>query len=82
MESASDIFKDSLIGVILTGMGSDGAIALKYAKDNGAYTLSESEETAIIYGMPRVAYEKGGSMEVLKHYLIPNRILELLKYKI
>lgn len=81
IESASDIYKDGLIAVILTGMGSDGAIALKYARDNGAYTLSEAESTAIIYGMPRVAFEKGGSMEVLKHYLIPNRILELINYK-
>lgn len=80
IESASDIYKDNMIAVILTGMGSDGAIALKYARDNGAYTLSEDESTAIIYGMPKVAVEKGGSMEVLKHYLIPNRILELIKY--
>lgn len=81
IESASDVFKDNMIAVILTGMGSDGAIALKYARDNGAYTLSEDESTAIIYGMPKVAVEKGGSMEVLKHYLIPNRILELINYK-
>ena len=81
IESASDLYKDEMIAVILTGMGSDGAIALKYARDHGAYTLSEAESTSIIYGMPKVAFEKGGSMEVLKHYLIPGRILELLKYK-
>ena len=81
IESASDIYKEQMIGVILTGMGSDGAIALKYARDNGAYTFSEAESTSIIYGMPKVAFEKGGSMEVLKHYLIPGRILEIINYK-
>ena len=81
IESASDIYKDQVIGVILTGMGSDGAIALKYARDNGAYTFTEAESTSIIYGMPKVAFQKGGAIEVLKHYLIPNRILELINYK-
>lgn len=81
IESASDLYKDEMIAVILTGMGSDGAIALKYARENGAYTLSEAESTSVIYGMPKAAFNNGGSMEVLKHYLIPGRILELLKYK-
>lgn len=81
MESATDIYGDKMVGVILTGMGSDGALALKYARDKGVHTLSESKETSVIYGMPRAAYENGGSMEVLKHYLIPNRILEIINYK-
>lgn len=79
IESASDMYGDRLIAAIFTGMGSDGALALKYARDNGAYTLSEAEETSKVYGMPKAAYEKGGSMEVLKHYLIPGRILDLTK---
>lgn len=81
MESAVDIYGDKMVAAILTGMGSDGALALKYARDKGAHTLSESKETCVIYGMPRAAYENGGSMEVLKHYLIPNRILEIINYK-
>lgn len=80
MESASDVFGDKLVSTILTGMGSDGALALKYSRDNGAQTLSESQETCVVYGMPKVAFEKGGSMQVLKHYLIPNRILEIIGY--
>lgn len=81
MESAADVFGDKLVATILTGMGCDGAVALKYARDKGAHTLSESQETCVVYGMPKAAYEKGGSMEVLKHYLIPNRILEIIGYK-
>lgn len=80
LESATEVFGDKLVAAILTGMGTDGAIALKYARDNGAHTLSQDESTSIIYGMPKAAFEQGGSMEVLKHYLIPNRMLEIIKY--
>ncbi|MDD5051283.1 MAG: chemotaxis response regulator protein-glutamate methylesterase [Sulfuricurvum sp.] len=46
-------------GFILTGMGSDGALGLKMMKDAGAHTYGESEVSAIVYGMPRVAKEMG-----------------------
>jgi chemotaxis response regulator CheB len=44
-----------VVGVILTGMGDDGAAGLRALRDVGARTLAESEETAVIYGMPRAA---------------------------
>lgn len=80
LESATEVFGDKLVASIFTGMGTDGAIALKYARENGAHTLSQDESTSIIYGMPKAAFQQGGSMEVLKHYLIPNRMLEIIKY--
>lgn len=46
-------------GYILTGMGSDGAQGLKLMRDAGAHTYGESEKTAIVYGMPRIANEIG-----------------------
>ena len=48
------------IGVILTGMGKDGAIGLKEMRDAGAFTIGQDEATSLVYGMPRVAFEKGG----------------------
>lgn len=46
-------------GYILTGMGSDGAQGLKLMRDAGAHTFGESEATAVVYGMPRIAKELG-----------------------
>jgi two-component system chemotaxis response regulator CheB len=47
------------VGVILTGMGNDGAAGLLAMRQNGARTIGQDEETSIVYGMPRVAYEIG-----------------------
>lgn len=48
------------VGVILTGMGSDGAIGLKTMRDAGARTLGQSRDSCVVYGMPRAAFELGG----------------------
>jgi two-component system chemotaxis response regulator CheB len=53
MDSAIDVFKERTIGVILTGMGNDGTPAVKRLYDMGGHTIAESEETAVIYGMPK-----------------------------
>jgi len=53
------------IGVILTGMGGDGAQGLKKMLDTGAHTLVQDEATSVVWGMPRVAYELGAAKEVL-----------------
>lgn len=48
------------VGVILTGMGKDGAKGLKEMRDAGASTIGQDEATALVYGMPKVAFELGG----------------------
>jgi two-component system chemotaxis response regulator CheB len=58
--SISNIYKEKTFGVILTGMGSDGGIGLKQIRDNGGYTLGQNEESSVVYGMPKVAYDLGG----------------------
>lgn len=59
MESVARAFGRRSLGVLLTGMGSDGARGMKAIKDAGGRTLAESEETCIVYGMPKSAVEGG-----------------------
>jgi two-component system chemotaxis response regulator CheB len=60
--SAARVCGKSAIGAILTGMGKDGAEGLLEMRQAGAATLGQDEETALIYGMPRAAFERGAVM--------------------
>lgn len=51
------------VGAILTGMGRDGATGMKVMRDAGAYTVGQSQSSALVYGMPRVAFEEGAVVE-------------------
>lgn len=51
------------VGAILTGMGRDGARGLKLMRDAGAYTVGQNQASALVYGMPRVAFEEGAVVE-------------------
>jgi two-component system, chemotaxis family, protein-glutamate methylesterase/glutaminase len=78
MFSALEVFDaKNLIGVILTGIGDDGADAIVELRKGGAYTLGESEDSATVYGMPREAYERGGIMEQLDFKDILKKIATL-----
>jgi two-component system chemotaxis response regulator CheB len=59
MLSAAAIYGKGVLGIILTGMGNDGAEGIKKIKEAGGITLAESEETAVVYGMPRVPVQLG-----------------------
>jgi two-component system chemotaxis response regulator CheB len=63
------------LGVLLTGMGRDGAEGLLELKQAGAYTITQDEATCAVYGMPKVAYEIGASREVKPIDEIPGAIL-------
>ncbi len=65
------------LGVILTGMGEDGAEGLVRIHQNGGYTIAEDESTAVVYGMPAAAVRLGGVSESLPLPDIASRILEL-----
>ncbi|PHQ65486.1 MAG: chemotaxis response regulator protein-glutamate methylesterase [Sulfurimonas sp.] len=78
MHSALDVFEaQNIIGVILTGIGDDGADSMVELKKAGAYTLGESEESATVYGMPKEAYERGGVSEQLDFVNILKKIVTL-----
>jgi len=53
------------VGVILTGMGDDGANGMKEMSDAGAYTLAQDEASCVVFGMPKEAIARGGVSRVL-----------------
>lgn len=65
------------IGVILTGMGSDGAKGLLAMRRNGSFTIGQDEESCVVYGMPRVAFEMGAVCREASIAEIPNLLLDL-----
>lgn len=60
LASLAPVFGGNMVGVILTGMGKDGARGLKTIHDLGAATVAEDESTCIVFGMPKAAIELGG----------------------
>lgn len=64
--SALKVFEgDQITGVLLTGIGDDGANGMVKVKQAGGFTIGESEETATVYGMPKEAYDRGGVSQQL-----------------
>ena len=59
-ESVANIYKNHALGVIMTGMGRDGAAQITEMRKKGAWTLGQNKDSSIVYGMPKVAFELGG----------------------
>lgn len=71
----------SAIGIILTGMGYDGAKGLMKMKQRGAYTIGQDEQSSVVYGMPKVAYDIGGVTKQASLRNIPQLIYSILQDK-
>jgi two-component system chemotaxis response regulator CheB len=56
-------FQNHALGIIMTGMGRDGAAKITELYREGSRTIGQDEASSIVYGMPRVAWELGGVME-------------------
>jgi two-component system chemotaxis response regulator CheB len=67
------------VGVIMTGMGSDGANGLLAMRQAGAYTLGQDKESCVVYGMPAVAHKKGGVCKEVSLDQITREVLQYLK---
>ena len=77
-ESAVKEYGKQLLGVVLTGMGRDGADGIVKIKQAGGYTMSEDESTCVIYGMPKAAYETNMVDEVVPLYDVSTRIGDIV----
>lgn len=80
-ETASQKYGQSLLGVILTGMGRDGSIGMGHIKRNNGYTVAQDKETSVVFGMPGTAIADGVVDEVLSLDDISKLINKLLRVK-
>ncbi|MHC0038899.1 protein-glutamate methylesterase/protein-glutamine glutaminase [Pseudoneobacillus sp. C159] len=76
-ESVAKEVGSNAIGVILTGMGYDGAKGLLSMRQSGARTIGQDEKTSVVYGMPKVAYEIGAVEKQSSLSAIPNLIFSM-----
>lgn len=76
-DSVAELAGRNAVGVILTGMGRDGASGLLKMRSAGARTIGQNEKTCVVYGMPRVAYELGAVEHQLPLGSIGEEILKL-----
>ena len=79
MVSAAKVFGKRNLGVILTGMGSDGAKGMRAIKDSGGETIAQNEATCVVFGMPKVAIEQGSVDVVLPLNKIPHEMIRRCK---
>jgi two-component system chemotaxis response regulator CheB len=77
LSSIARVYKAKGIGIIMTGMGSDGAAGMKLIKDAGGATIAQDEKSSIVYGMPKVAIESGCIDKILPLDQIAGELMTL-----
>jgi two-component system chemotaxis response regulator CheB len=77
-DSAAAFAGKNVIGVILTGMGKDGAAGMARMKNAGAYNFAQNEESCVVYGMPKEAVAHGGVDEIAHLNDLPKLVLNYL----
>jgi two-component system chemotaxis response regulator CheB len=79
MASVLNIYGADTIGVLMTGIGDDGADQMVAIKQAGGHTIAESEQTAVVYGMPREAVERGGACVVAPSHDVAGEIVRAVR---
>lgn len=80
-QSASCLWRGDIVGVLLTGMGRDGAIGLKALRTQGHHTIAQDEASSAVYGMPKAAAALNAAVEILPMERIAERLVDLLEHK-
>ena len=78
-DSAARVVGRNALGVMLTGMGADGARAMRTMRDAGSFNICQDEASCVVFGMPREAIAQGAAHEVLPLARIAPRLLEWLR---
>jgi hypothetical protein len=81
MKSVANVFSNLAMGIILTGMGSDGAEGMQAIYRRGGFTLGQDEASCTVYGMPRACAELNILSRVVPLSQIPAVILQLIRYR-
>ena len=77
--TAAQVVGPTALGIMLTGMGADGARAMREMRDAGSYNLVQDEASCVVFGMPREAIVAGAAHEVLPLSQIAHRLIERLR---
>jgi two-component system chemotaxis response regulator CheB len=78
-DSAARVVGRNALGVMLTGMGADGARAMRTMRDAGSYNIAQDEQSCVVFGMPREAIAHGATHETLPLGKIAPRLVEWLR---
>jgi two-component system chemotaxis response regulator CheB len=79
--SLPSLEEPNLLGIILTGMGKDGARGLLKLRESGAFTIAQDEESSIVFGMPKEAIALGAAMKIISlDEMANNIVLEFNKF--
>ncbi len=81
MHSVASAFRSQAMGIIMTGMGADGAQGMKAIHEEGGFTVGQDEPSCAVYGMPRVCAEIGILDRVVPLSQIPHEILQATRYR-
>jgi two-component system chemotaxis response regulator CheB len=81
MDSIVPVFGADTVGVLMTGMGRDGAEGMVKIRNAGGITIAESEETAVVFGMPQEAINRGGACIVAPNWAIAGEIIKAVEGK-
>jgi two-component system response regulator WspF len=79
--SIGALWAGEAVGVLLTGMGRDGAIGLKALRDKGCYTIAQDQATSTVYGMPKAAASLDAAVDILPLERIAPRLVDTFRHR-